>query len=133
MCFNIQFTSESSSWGELKINDRIEGFESSFEYWSKKQYENSWTEALKAAIRGEKSALIVWITNPSKQECLDWWPLYLVKDKIYIQNAVCDLSKYVLDEKNLYQHVLERDYGDGRRVSEWSTSVASVKKWLITR
>ena len=132
MRFNIQFTSESSSWGELKINDCIEVFESSFEYWSRKQYENSWTEALKSAIRGEKSALIVWISNPLKQGCLDWWPLYLVKDTIYIQNAVCDLSEYVLDEKNLYQHILERNSGGGR-VSEWSISVASVEEWLTTR
>lgn len=86
MQFDIKFTlpSKEGSWGELWIAGVMEEFEASFAYWTKDQYVASWVRSLTESLATNRpTAIIVCMTDPKQNSCIDWWPVYLVGETFF--------------------------------------------------
>src|ERR1700676_4957520 len=74
--------------GLLTIGNSKEGFYSSLYQWSKQDYEGQWRQAINVLLNeSSKAALIVEYIGPDASH-LEWWPMYKVGDKVYLQNQL---------------------------------------------
>jgi hypothetical protein len=142
--FNIAFlnknvTSEEkrqkASYVEITIGNFKELILSSHDYWRREQYKNQWHEGLKRIIDGElQSCIIGSMYNPKKANFINMWPVYKIKNKIYIQNMILFLKeiKKPFDEKNIYSYIPSRVTvnEEGKKISEWHISIKDLMKFL---
>lgn len=121
--------------GEIVVNGLREEFESSLEYWTAKQYEAQWWEALRGITSSESmTALISSITDPRTANFFCWWPLYKEGESVFVQNQVLMLDevreRFSLDRIIDFVPVRETADEDGNPISEWQTSVEEISAFL---
>lgn len=115
--------------GEIQINDFKEKFYSSLDWWSLDDYLTQWQEGLNRLKDHDKSCLVVMIDNPKYRKFVEWWELYKVDHKIYINNSIVidDIyEKYIGNQsftvETCYDFIPDRGEPydeDGNKISEW--------------
>ena len=121
--------------GQITIGSFREKFEIVFEYWSSKQYEQQWREAIERVINNRNtSCLVTSITDPASANSIFLWPMYPVDNMIAIQNHLLfmdDLSE-PFDPSDPYRFVRPREIlsDEGGRISEWLTTFEEMRAWL---
>jgi hypothetical protein len=123
--------------GLIIIGDFEERFEASLSYWSVKDYQRHWWQALERIKAGEiKSSLITNMYDPQTANFILWWPLYRDGQDVFVQNHVVPMDEIngTFDPVNPYVHVRDRETvnEDGKRISEWKTTVAEIEDYLNT-
>lgn len=114
--------------GQIIIEDFLEYFDSTIDYWSVQDYELQWKEGLQRLLYYDSSCLIVAINDPHCRKFIEWWPLYKIGNKIHIQNHIIidDLYEERIGNKSFtlqtcYDFIPEyRSHTtDGNKISEW--------------
>lgn len=110
--------------GTIRAGNFEERFEAPTEFWTPERYESQWAEAVRRlGPQTPRSCLITSITNPASANFLFWWPMYLIGERVHVQNHVLFFSeiKGSFDPSNPYPHIPERTVTneDGERISEW--------------
>ncbi|MBA3955010.1 hypothetical protein H0X48_06860 [Candidatus Dependentiae bacterium] len=72
--------------GKISIGDFNERFDVALEYWTIEDYKRQWKEGLERIKNQDKSCLVTYVQDPKKAPFIDWWPLYKIDTKVYVQN-----------------------------------------------
>lgn len=139
--FNIRFipnedvdTRADCCYGELCIESLRERFVVDITFWERADYEKQWLRAALNIVDGDKSALIVSVTNPATSNFVRWWAMYRDQDTIYFQEQIRFLAELsdAFDPYAVEKFVLPRETvsEDGEAISEWSTTVSTVRDFL---
>src|SRR3954452_19436956 len=100
MSFSIQFLDEPLSYpyedrtspaarGVLVLGAAREYFLSSLYEWSKECYESQWRHAIKTLLlKNGKAALITTYGSSGHATHLEWWPMYVVEDAVFVQDQL---------------------------------------------
>lgn len=129
----FKFEGDTVVPGLLKINNFSEKFHASLSYWDRDRYLLQWKEALDRIKYGEKnSAVITTMYDPSTANFIFWWVLYLLGNKVYIQNHVLFLEelKCPFNEADLYSFIPERETKteEGESISEWVVEIEDIQE-----
>jgi hypothetical protein len=129
------YLSPNHALGEIVIGDFHERFESPLDYWSVKDYQSQWKEALMRIIEGhEKSCFITSINNPRSSNFYIWWPIYREDESVFIQNHLFFLgeAQEPFNLYNPYKSVKERVTinGEGQKISEWMVSINEISDFF---
>lgn len=144
MSFSISFLQNAThnidicpnhALGEIVIGDFRERFESPLDYWSIKDYQSQWKEALRKTIEGNaKSCLITSLNDPRSSNFYIWWPIYRENESVFIQNHLffLDEAPEPFDLYNPYKFVKERVTinEDGQKISEWTVSMDEISDFV---
>ncbi|GAA3874052.1 hypothetical protein GCM10022243_43990 [Saccharothrix violaceirubra] len=127
----------SSALGWIKIDDFVEWFRAPIGFWVESDYRRSWREAyLRLEISIDStSCLLVSVTDPAVSNFLTCWPMYRDGEKVYLQNSLIFLGEVGpdFDISRPWCHVLPRAVvnEDGMRISEWATSMDSIREFFV--
>ncbi len=141
MGFNIAFTGETADYddlvvvGEITLGEHQERFHSAIDYWSTRQYEESWHTALKRLVDGEEvSCLVTNMVDPEHANFLTVWPLYRIGNQVHVQNQIVFLQEldHPFSAAEPWRSVDARETvdEDGNRISEWVVSLHDVRQFL---
>jgi len=129
-------------YGKIRIGEFQETFIASLFFWSRTQYEQHWRTALERIIAGAtQSALITSYAEPpanvTGDDYLVWWPLYREGDLVYVHNQLLffrQLSR-PFSVEHPWESIGERETVDdeGAQISEWITSVQSIRDCLARK
>ena len=117
-----------SVWGEIIIGDFKETFVIPLEYWTLKDYERQWKDALEKIKKNTKSILITAVQDPAKAPFIEWWPMYRYRKKIYIRNNIIfgefykkKIGNKLFTPETCYDFVPDRTtkFSKGIKPSEW--------------
>ncbi|MBV9025015.1 MAG: hypothetical protein JO362_14775 [Streptomycetaceae bacterium] len=144
MRFNIKFTGETAedddlvAVGEITLGEDWERFHAPIDYWSTRDYEQSWRIALNRLVDGEEvSCLITSMFEAKYSNFLTIWPLYRIGNQVHVQNELLfpeDLDKpFNASEPWLSVGPRETVSDDGRPISEWVVSLDEVRRFLEGR
>lgn len=135
--FCIRFTNKDSPIGktEIVVGEFREELETSLEFWPAAQYEQQWLAAIGEIVSGaKKSALVTSVTPPKTANFLFWWPVYRVRDSVFVQNQVLMLDdvRDGFSLERISEFVPERETvnEDGDKISEWHTSIGELELFL---
>ena len=115
--------------GEIRIGYYRETLYIPLDWWDMETYQFQWKQAIDRLWYYDKSCLVVAINDPYKKCYIEWWLLYKINRKIYIQNhiitnSIC--SKLHGDElftpTSCYTFIPERGGAcdeDDNKISEW--------------
>ncbi len=80
----------SYALGKIYIGDDFsETIAPALNYWTMDDYRKQWKEGLERIKNYNTSCLVASIQNPeTSNRLLNWWPIYKVGQKIYIQNEL---------------------------------------------
>jgi len=126
-------------YGKIVIDDFQETFAASLVSWTRDDYDLHWRKALEYLIAGgDRSALITDYVEPSAhpggEDYLIWWPLYRDGDRVFVQNHVLFLKQLgtPFSAERPWTSVRDRETisGDRQRISEWTTTVEEIKRFL---
>lgn len=125
-----------ANYGQIKIGSFQERFIASLVYWDAAHYRCHWKQAVARIVHSSDiSCLITSIVYPATAKYLFWWPMYRVRNTVYIQNQILffDSLSSPLDEDNPFSFVTERRTvdEDGNAISEWSVSVDEMESFLL--
>lgn len=139
--FYIRFTDEEATnldnlqhqLAEICIGDFVETIQVPTGFWTKKQYEIQWRDAIESIVNSmqPKSALFTEVADPkAPQSSLDYWALYSSGNSILIQNFVHQLNES--DEATTFDELysLVPDYLSADGASEWSTTKGELDVFL---
>ncbi|WP_263365363.1 hypothetical protein [Edaphobacter bradus] len=141
MSFSISFLGEPVFYdeqtpmatGELVLGEFKENFVASLYQWNKADYEAQWRDAIKAILKGSKSALAVWYVAPEFSDNLEWWPMYREGNVIHVQNHLLfyDQLTRPFSQENMLSFIRDRRTinEDGERISEWSVELSEVEEF----
>lgn len=97
--------------------------------WRITEYKKQWKEGIERLKTHDTSCLVTGFTNKNGSPGVDWWPLYRVGDRVYVQNHVLWHEIYQervgdkpFTRETCYDFVPPRrtkDY-EGTEISEWS-------------
>jgi len=143
MPFSIAFQEEPLSYpyedratpaagGVLVLGDANEHFTASLHQWSKEDYQRQWRHAVEVLLRGkDRAALITEYLGPEIATHLEWWPMYLVREKVFLQNHLLfyDQLPRPFSVKNAFSFLRDRHTTneEGEIISEWSVSLSEVE------
>lgn len=145
MAFSIEFTGDPilypyedesipAAKGRLLLGGDVEGFIANLGEWSQAMYRSQWRQSLDSLLNGEsKAVLITTYSDPSIASHLEWWALYVVGDKVYLQNQLLfydDLRKPFSIEKAADCLVDRKLSGGDGEVSEWAITLEDVRKFI---
>ncbi|HLX53220.1 MAG TPA: hypothetical protein VKR58_04740 [Aquella sp.] len=115
--------------GEIQINDFKETLYIPIEWWNTKNYLTQWQEGIKRLTDHDTSCFVVAIDNPKLRKFIEWWVLYKVNNKIYVQNQIIVADIYTerignkqFTVQSCYDFIPERGEPydeDGNKISEW--------------
>lgn len=115
--------------GMIQIGDYEETLYIPLNWWSLDDYKKQWRDGFDRLTYYDKSCLIVAVNNPNISKFIEWWVLYKVKDKIYIQNHIFmeevyhkRLNNEWFTAKTCYRFIPDRGEPydeDGNKISEW--------------
>jgi hypothetical protein len=96
MNFSIRITNskpkkiwgQSSLEGQIQFGDYSEGFDLPLVWWTREDYERQWKNALERFKTEDTTCFVTSIQDPRVKPFIDWWILYKVKSKVYIQNCI---------------------------------------------
>jgi hypothetical protein len=144
MSFSVRFLDEPpfveegvapAAHGIISIGTFEEGFYSSLFHWSREQYENQWSTAIRDILNGAtKSALIVSFLTPDAASNLEWWPMYREGDTVYFQNHLLffDQLETTFSPESPSASLKNRETNneDGNLISEWSLKLTTLEAFL---
>ena len=121
--------------GVLKIGGDIENFNASLSYWGRRQYCSQWREALNRLTIGfDRTAVVTTMYDPATANFIFWWLLYVIEEKIYIQNHVLFMGDLEddFDEEDIYKFIPIRETHteEGEPISEWSVTINDIEECL---
>jgi hypothetical protein len=110
---------------------------SSLYQWSKKDYESQWRDAIKTLLNGQKrAALITEYVGPEAATHLEWWPMYVVGNEVFIQNQLLfyDQLREPFSAQRAFSFLSDRcmTNEEGKRISEWAVTISEVEKFART-
>ena len=127
---NIRFTNKTDyedglAFGEIRLNDFVENFESPLTFWDAAHYEQQWKDGIARLLKGaQRSCVITSIVDPQNEaDCFGvWWTLYRDGEYVVAHNQL--LLTEVLgrfDPENPYEFIPARASvsPDGEPISEW--------------
>jgi hypothetical protein len=136
MPFSIGFLDEPPSYpyddpatpetrGVLILGEAKEYFGSSLYQWSKKEYETQWRHAIRALLDGnDRAALITEYVGPQAATHLEWWPMYVVGNSVFIQNHFLFYDQFAepFSVQNPFSLLRDRRTTNekGEKISEWA-------------
>lgn len=123
------------AWGEIQIGAFSERFRSDVSYWGTERYERQWLDAVSNLLRGhDRTALLTSLVNPETANFVRFWTLHRVGDAIAVQEQICfmDSLHEPFDPESVERFVPPRETvtEDGHRISEWSTTIASLQAFV---
>ena len=121
--------------GEIKIGGYVENFFVPTEYWSRKEYLNSWKNSLRQGLReGSHAVLLTSMRDPQVSDFIFYWVVFIEGDQAYIQNRILffeEISQPFDPEKiNSYVSRRAEFNEDGIEISQWMVGVASIVDFL---
>lgn len=139
--FVITFTGEfldddpTMAVGLIQLGEFRESFCATLEYWTIKDYEESWNKALLRLTNGAAtSCLITSFIDPLNANFLILWPLYRFGDEVAVQNQLLfsDQLSHVFDPTAPWEsiHPYSAIDGDGRNISEWRIQMTDLREFL---
>jgi hypothetical protein len=143
MAFSIAFQKEPQGYpyedrttpaasGLLLLGDVRESFLSSLHQWSREDYERQWKDAIELLLRGkDKSALITTYGSPEVATHLEWWPMYMVGNKVFFQDHLLFYDQlpepFCVDKVLSYLHDRRVRNSEGKKISEWWVDLSDVE------
>jgi hypothetical protein len=123
--------------GVLVLGDYKEHFLASLYQWKQHDYQRQWRLAIEALLSGRnKAALITEYVSPEFATHLVWWPMYLVANKVFIQNQLLfyDQLTESFSEENALLFVRNRQTmtPEGNQISEWAVTLSEVEEFAGT-
>jgi hypothetical protein len=122
--------------GKIIIGDFTEAFSIPLGFWGVSDYRHSWQQAFEV-LNGNlhsTSCLMTSMTDPRQSNFLVCWPMYREGEDVYIQNAIIFLDEIeqAFDPAAPWGSVGPRRGidEDGNRVSEWITSMDSLREFF---
>ena len=120
--------------GVLILGDHRESFLASLYDWSRQDYENQWRHAIEAVLdAGDKAALITTFVSPQVGTHLEWWPMYLVGNRVFFQDQLLFYEKLSrpFSVGNAFLYIRDRDTvnEEGQTISEWSVSLTDIESF----
>src|SRR5260370_4493531 len=135
MAFSIRFLDEPPSCpyddpatpqarGILILGEAKEYFGSSLYQWSKRDYEAQWRHAIKTLLDGkDRAALITEYLGPEAATHLEWWPMYVAGNAVFIQDQFLfyDQLAEPFSAEDAFSFLRERrtTNDEGKKISEW--------------
>lgn len=125
------FEDENAVIAEITIGEFREEFGLPIQYWTIDMYINQWADAINRVLKGQKSALITQIYNPSKKSYgyeFGCWPMHLDGEDIKIHNQYYPNKKFKgnLNLSNIYD--LLDDFVPNNQVTEED----AISEWVIS-
>ncbi len=116
--------------GELRIDKHRENFLMPLDWWSIEEYKKQWQEGLERIKTHDQSCLISRITNPAESRFIEWYLLYKIKNKIYLQHHIIFGYAYEkrigdkeFNSETCYDFIPKRKKRSSEhRISEWSVA-----------
>jgi hypothetical protein len=144
MAFSVGFVAGSvpdlnlnvaATRGRIELGSFHEDFVSSLMYWDAHDYERHWKQAIERIVESSDiSCLITSIVDPTVASHLFWWPMYRVRETVYVQHHILFFNKLSspFDENEPFCSVPRRKVVDenGDQLSEWSVSVTDIETFL---
>lgn len=118
--------------GSIVLGDWREEFRASLYEWSQAEYRGQWTRSIRSLIKGaRKAALITTFSSPTIASHLEWWALYRVGERVFVQNQLLffkDLEGE-FDAERAVEFLKDRQTvnEDGAPISEWSVSMDDLR------
>jgi hypothetical protein len=122
--------------GRIVVGDFTETFRVPLGFWNEFDYRRSWRQAFEVlnASPNSTSCLMTSMTDPGNSNFLACWPMYREGDYVYIQNAIIFLDEIegAFDPEAPWNYVDSRQRidEDGNKISEWTTSIDSLREFF---
>ncbi len=122
--------------GRIVIGNFTETFRVPLGFWDVSDYRRSWRLAFEAlnASSDSTSCLMTSMTDPGNSNYLVCWPMYRQGEDVYIQNAIIFLDEIEgsFAPAAPWSYVRSRHEidEDGNRISEWKTSMDSLREFF---
>ncbi|WP_159037326.1 hypothetical protein [Streptomyces specialis] len=122
--------------GTIRIGDFSESFLASLSFWSVDDYVRSWREAFEVLSSDDNatSCLVTSITDPEDSNFIFCWPLYRAGEVVHVHNSVIFLDELdeAFDADAPWKSVRPRTTvsEDGRRISEWETTITALRRFF---
>jgi hypothetical protein len=127
-------------YGKIRIGEFSDTFIASLRFWNRERYEEHWMKAVQRVVEGaDRSTLVTSYNEPSDvpDEFLFWWPVYRDNGVVYIQNQMLFFEQLEgpFSETAPWESVGQRHTvnEEGLRISEWPTTVDSLREFLVRR
>ncbi len=123
--------------GQIALGDFVEEFQMNLSVWSRKRYEQQWSEGIQRLINGEsKSCLITSFWSEGATFGGEWWTMYRLKDQVAIMNQlirpdIFDQEFDNFDPDNPYLSIPQWRSAneDGQEVSKWFVPFNKITPW----
>lgn len=139
MSFHVEFVERTSpeglAYAEIDLNGFKEAFQVDLSFWSRRDYETQWRQAVERIIAGEsRSCLIASMPDPATANFVFTWPMYALGDEVAVQNRVMFMDEIQgeFDPLNPYVHLGPRETltEEGAPISEWRVSAGDLVRYL---
>jgi CdiI N-terminal domain len=126
----------AGAFGTIMIEDFSETFVVPLGFWDESDYRRSWRSAFEVldADPHSVSCLMTSMTDPRNSNFLVCWPMYRAGEDVFVQNALIFLDEAGEDfDPASPWGLVEPRQGtdeDGNKVSEWITSMDSVREFF---
>ena len=136
--FNIAFTGATvpgdlvMAVGQIQLGGFREDFQAEIGYWSIKDYEASWTAALRRLLAGRTvSCLVTSLPNPQIANFITTWPLYRDGRDIFVRNQLLfvDQLPSPFAPNTPWESVDPRTDDEGP-VTEWNITLTDIENFL---
>jgi hypothetical protein len=141
--FSIAFTGFDDedplvAFGELRLGEHSERFQSVLGFWEPVDYQASWAAGLARLLGGASvSCLATSVLDPAAANFIEVWPLYRQDEHVYVQNHLLFLDQLPrnFDPAAPWDSVRPRSVmnEEGRAISEWQVTVEEVTEFLESR
>lgn len=122
--------------GRIVIGDFTETFRVSLGFWGESDYRRSWRQAFDV-IKDDshsRSCFMVSMSDPERTNFLTCWPAYRVGEIVYLQNSLLFLdeleSGFDVGEPWASIRAHRSIDEDGNKISEWATSMDSLRDFF---
>jgi hypothetical protein len=141
ICLTGELVPESGGqavYGRIQIEDYFETFVASLVCWAPEDYGRHWTEGCRRLFNGNsESSLISSYVDPSMSEFLMWWPLYREGEIVHVRNEILPYATleepFAIEDPWSSIRLRRLATDEGFEVSEWETSVQSLREFLSRR
>jgi hypothetical protein len=123
--------------GRITIGDFTETFVVPLGFWDESDYRRSWRRAFEVLddAADSTSCLMTSVTDPRESDFIVCWPMYRAGEVVYIQNAMIFLDETGAEDFDPavpWRFVSPRQETDedGNKVSEWITSMGSLREFF---
>jgi hypothetical protein len=121
--------------GAIRLGSFREEFLADISFWSRRDYECQWRDALNRIVTGKKrSCLLTSITDPRRANFITWWPIYRTTEGLHVQNQHLFMKQLrsPFNPLNPYCHIPPRrsTTPSGDSISEWCLSVDDIRQFL---